>query len=188
MVEEFKLNFTEEQRVLLVNQFEILAKLAKLDGEHDESKSYENASFAVQMGYSYDWAFENTHLQSLGKTHITENDQKYVIDVMNMYNYIYGVYNELNEEDKKKIPKSELEFKGFDGHEPAYGFYKFITDDLERFKTVTEFVESNHWDEDSHGFNGNLNDMVERYLKIMDNHIENESKFQNLKNVLGIKD
>ncbi|EJF33735.1 hypothetical protein JC2156_05490 [Weissella koreensis KCTC 3621] len=160
-------NFTDEQRVLLINQFEIMSKLAQLNGDKDESKHYSVAANGLVMGYG-DWSFEDTHLQNSIDENMSETDKRFVLEVMNMYRDIYATYNELDPIDRQNVPDSKLRFIGFDGHEDTYGFYSFITRDLGRFSDVVKFIDDRGWEGDSHFDDQVLRALLDHYKLVKD--------------------
>lgn len=161
-----KVNFSADQRALIINQFKIIAELKKIGNDLESSKIYDKAADALIYGVSTDWAFEGTHLQEYRPVQINdEADETFVIETLNMYDFIYSVYNSLDSKEKKTISKNDLRFAGFDGNsnDGRLGFYRFVTEDLGRFETVTKFIKENKWDENSHGFGLELPDMVKRF-------------------------
>jgi uncharacterized protein YfbU (UPF0304 family) len=80
-------------------------------------------------------------LEMPGLFHRHEDDPQkvdFVIDVLDMYDFIEGGYDALSAEDKALVHKASLwhRFLGFDGNNESelMGIARFMVDDLERFR------------------------------------------------------
>lgn len=179
------LNFSDEQKIILMNQFSILEDLSILKKDNDSAEEYANAREGIAFGYG-DWALEA--LPMYFDDEVSENDKQFVLNALDMYSDVYAAYNRFDENQKNQITLDDIEFIGFDGNEDTYGFYSFITRKLNRFNDVVKFIEQNGWEDNSHGYDGPLKDMVQRYKKIDSKewvYATPEQKFQFVKDILG---
>lgn len=133
--------FTNEQKVLLVNQLSILERLAEIQNDDDAANKYQAAIEGIRFGYGED-ALQNINLYF--DPEVSEDTKQYVYNVLNMYSFIYTQYQQFTDEQKSEISLNDIEFIGFDGHRSSYSFYKFVTRELERYQDVAEFVSSNY--------------------------------------------
>ena len=163
------MSFSNNERVLLINQFQILSLLYEIKGDKSTAEDYEVATEGVLSGLG-DWAFENIGLPQPLEKEMDKDDQEYVIGVLNMYNTIYSAYeNNLNEEERKNFDIKRIKFIGFDGNDERGLLYfcNYLIDRLKRFSFVGEFIEKQRWERNSHGFGDTeLKEMYERYKKL----------------------
>ncbi|MFL4497723.1 YfbU family protein [Weissella sp. MSCH1] len=179
------LNFSDEQKIILMNQFTILRELAELQNDDDAANKYRSAIEGIRFGYGED-ALQNLSLYF--DPEVSDDTKQYVYDVLNMYSFIYSQYQQFTEEQKSEISLNDIEFIGFDGHRSSYSFYKFVTRELERYQDVAQFVLSNSWEEDSHGFDSNLEPMVRTYKgydSVQFITADSNQKFQMIKEILA---
>jgi uncharacterized protein YfbU (UPF0304 family) len=122
------MRLTPVERLLLSNQFQILAAL-----HPEEAERYEELSEILDRGYEalYDRAFEAQFEEPL-----TAADGQEVIDVLAMYEALQRAYDALP--DKGGLPPEAVAFPGFDPRsEHQAGFAKFYCEaDGGRFQTV----------------------------------------------------
>lgn len=179
-------NFTDEQKVILTNQLSILEKLAEMKQDKEQVEKYKNGRLGIMMGYN-DEALE---LLDIGfSPDVSDETKNFVYDVLSMYNFIYGIYESLNEAQKAEIGLDNIKFIGFDNHEATYGFYKFVTESLGKYADVTDFIKRNSWEDDSHGFDGGLKPMVDVFKSFDSNDFLSDSgkKLQMIKEILSAK-
>lgn len=181
------LNFSDEQKIILINQFTILRELAELQNDDDAANKYRSAIEGIRFGYGED-ALQNLSLHF--DPEVSDDTKQYVYDVLNMYSFIYSQYQQFTEEQKSEISLNDIKFIGFDGHSSSYSFYKFVTRELglERYQDVAQFVLSNSWEEDSHGFDSNLEAMVRTYKgydPVQFITADSNQKFQMIKEILA---
>lgn len=144
---------SDEYRYVLSNQFKILSLLCELSGDSDGSKKYDVAYEGVILGYG-DWAMAETPGYDGLDPLMEEKDKRFVLDVLGMYSFIYGTYDNLAEEEKNQLDVEDLRFIGFDGNASngQYGFCEYLLNDLHRFPDVLDFIKKYSWDTNSHGF------------------------------------
>ena len=122
------MRLTPVERLLLSNQFQILAAL-----HPEEAERYEELSEILDRGYEalYDRAFEAQFEEPL-----TAADGQEVIDVLAMYEALQRAYDALP--DTGGLPPEAVAFPGFDPRsEHQAGFAKFYCEaDGGRFQTV----------------------------------------------------
>ncbi|AWX20928.1 YfbU family protein [Bacillus sp. FSL K6-1560] len=129
------LEFTKEQRVILINQMEILKRLDK-----ENAKEYENRIYALYNGFS------RTYSEFFGEI---EEDlgmevQDMVYDVFNMYRSLNNSFDKLPTEEQDQLDKDELRFKGYCGHtESAYlQFANFVVHQLGLYPEIKGLIDS----------------------------------------------
>lgn len=99
-----ELNLTDAERLILANQYQILARL-----ENDDS--YEELSEQLRDGHS--WLYRQTLKMSLSEN-LPEEDANYVVTVLSIYDTIKYSYEQLT--DKTGIDEYLVNFPGFDGN------------------------------------------------------------------------
>lgn len=138
------MNLTDIQRYILMNQFDILAKVS--NDEYDE-KRFKYASEVVYNGY--------TKLYSdIFPTLSREDDFQIVFDILNMYSDLLHSYNKLKE---TSIDRKKVIFKGLDGNEETkyYLFAQFLVEEADRYPEFKELPN---------GFNSHAN-MIPKYKR-----------------------
>lgn len=179
------LNFSDEQKVILMNQYSILEDLSLLKGDKKSADEYANARDGIRFGYG-DWALTNV---SAGMDNeVSEDDKEFVLSVLDMYSFIYGSYDKFDEAQKKEISLNDIMFVGFDGNEDTYGFYRFVTRQLGRYSEVVEFINKHGWDDNSHGLESSLPVMLRNYKKFNSSDLitaDNNQLFEFVKSILG---
>lgn len=99
-----KLNLTDTERLILANQYQILARL-------EQDDSYETLSENLRDGHS--WLYNQT-LDMMLSEELSDEDAKYVIEILDIYDTLQSSYENLT--DKSGIQKHEVVFPGFDGN------------------------------------------------------------------------
>jgi uncharacterized protein len=96
---------TKVERAILMNQFRILSLIDKSDA--DTHKRYAEA---LAEGYSYEYEFLEHMSDGL-----TEDECRFVYDVLDMYDAMQTSFNNLKE--KRDLKASQIQYKGFGGNE-----------------------------------------------------------------------
>jgi len=143
------------QRLLLVNQFEILSKI-----DAENGSDYEKKIEILKGGYElhYDDDVLDQILDPL-----SEEDCTFVIDVLHMYRDINYSKSKLDPSDQEKIESHNHSFLGFDYNDPKEiklaSYAEFFIKKLERFQELVE-------DEEFAGFNSHqtMKSTYQRYL------------------------
>ncbi|MEH7392414.1 YfbU family protein [Bacillus sp. JJ1474] len=153
--------FSLKERLLLSNQYNILAKLSS---DEDEKKQYENLSEVFRAGYV--WGYGLATETILGET--TKEECRFVLDTLDMYSRLYFSRRE-SKEAQEAIEEKEVLFKGFDLNDPQegkyYSFYKFLVEDLNRFSEYKELIEKGKIEGyNSHGFGPSM-ETIEMMLR-----------------------
>ena len=114
---------TNIERVILFNQFQILAKL-----DPNEKGYYERSAKALQSGYSGNYEFLETLSPEL-----SEQECQIVWRTLDMYDAMRTSWVALT--DKGNVKEQEIVYRGFDGNnETQYmGYSQFIVEECERF-------------------------------------------------------
>lgn len=141
------MSLTVYQRQVLLNQHKILEMLSK---EIDDKEYHKMMQEVYQSGYEYEY-FEHGPY----KDELSEEDCKFVYEVINMYDDLY-FYWKSNEEFKNNVSSHKVMFPGFDLNHPfehkLYSFSKFLIEDLGKFHDTRELLESGEIRElNSHG-------------------------------------
>lgn len=100
-----KMNFTDEQRLLLSNQYEILKHL-----DNENADIYDKNIEILREGFEfhYDDLFDGF------STPVSEDDSRFVLDVLNMYRDINFSKRKLDESLLNELDGETLHFRGFD--------------------------------------------------------------------------
>lgn len=134
----------ETERLILINQFEILQRL-----NPDESDNYSEKVEVLKEGYEYHYDDLFGELSDP----LSKEDSEFVISVLSMFRDITFSKSKLSDEDEIDLKDISTSFKGFDFNdefESKLGFYaRFFVEKLDRFK---ELVEEASFDSfNSHG-------------------------------------
>jgi uncharacterized protein len=111
------LEFTTKERIILVNQYRILAALYP-----DEKESYERKEEILRRGYIAHY----NGLEEWWGEEVSESRSEIVTNVL----LLYDDFQQAPEEDKAGIPPFFLRFEGFSGNEESdlYGYLLFFLD------------------------------------------------------------
>jgi uncharacterized protein YfbU (UPF0304 family) len=117
---------TELERLMLMNQYRILASL-------DESNSYQHTQYAdiLQRGHVglYGDMFDSLSEGS------SEEDLNEVDDILTMFNFIDNALEALAPEQRQQLDLKKLSFSGFDGnHDKHYSIARFLIEKMDRFQ------------------------------------------------------
>lgn len=157
----------KEQRLILINQFEILKQLNSYDADY-----YSEKIEILKEGYEYHY----DDVFSEVSNPLSEESSKFVIDILNMYRDITFSKNKLSSEDSKILADEITYFKGFDFNDSLEvrlgGYAQFFIEKLDRFKELVE-------DKDFDGFNSHW-EMVKSYEDYLNNynHIKHCSDYK----------
>lgn len=110
------MELTDAERLILANQYQILAKLE--DDDH-----YALMGETLRRGYKWLYA---EHLESSLWPDVEDDKADFVVDIIDIYSAMKASYEQL--EDKSGIEAREVEFPGFDGNNEAelMGFANFL--------------------------------------------------------------
>lgn len=119
---------TENERLILLNQFEILSHL-KTDDPY-----FAVCRDILENGYEVLY-YEVT--KRLGEP-MSADEGQFVIDVLQMHRTLIFSYNDL--QDKKELTERDVAFVGFDGSEEGkhYAFAVYYIEDFSRFHELIE--------------------------------------------------
>lgn len=95
---------SDVERLILANQYEILAELNDGDEELKRTAEY------FREGYK--WLYD-TVLDGLSPN-MSDDDANFVIDVLNVYRVLDSSYDQLS--DKAGLTQADIAFRGFDGN------------------------------------------------------------------------
>jgi len=141
------------ERVVLANQYAILAKLDPKNAEH-----YAKNQKILEEGYSLFYS------EVLSSDEVKYERCEYVMNILNMYRALDRSYNELT--DKSGIDPKAIRFFGFDGNNESdlLSFAGFLRED-------GRFQESLKGDLNSHSMTEHrYNKMLERFKAISEKH------------------
>ncbi len=143
------MNLTPTERLLLANQYAILASL-----NPDHASHYENLAEILLMGYE---GLYDVHLFSTVENVVSREQCNVVFEILNMFRDFPKEISGLNDTEKKK-----LTFQGFDGHQGPYLYFaKFL---IER---IGSYPEHKSLKLDNHGER-----KIESYMKMLDKYKE----------------
>jgi len=109
------MELSKRERLILANQFEILAALyPELKEEYCKKKEMVETGYPLELENMFDGVLEN----KMERTECLE-----VREILTMYNDIQWSYENLNNSDKKKIDDGKINFRGFDPHESEHYNY-----------------------------------------------------------------
>ena len=120
-----ELDLTNAERLMLINQYKILAKLN--EGTSDED--YYNKRVEI-LERGYEWYYSNfIHSAPLRKEVSDET-----MDILNMFRQLGAYVEQLTEPERETLDVKKLSFRGFDGNnDPHFGFTKFIIEKDDKY-------------------------------------------------------
>ncbi len=120
------------QRLMLYNQYKIMEKLYP-----EEANYYKRAAQAVGDGYEHEYSYLAQNIYERG---LSEDQCKFVYNVMGMHMRLKWAYDDLSNADKAEIPAHQIEFHGFDGNnETNYlGYARWIVGDGHSFQNIRD--------------------------------------------------
>jgi len=164
------MNVTETERLILANQYKILAELTS--EKRDGSKELYNQLFEVfNSGYTSE--FDN--VKNTGDYFVYDEDildskaQIEVHDLISMYQYLLNSYQSAKEE-YEDLP--EIRFVGYDLNSEyeakKLSFMNYIFDTLERYPDVKNAFDKQS-ERNSHGNTHIHDDMLAKYVEVKSN-------------------
>lgn len=131
-----EVKLTNVERLMLVNQYKILAKL---DGEDEDHGYYSKKAEILERGYEWYYSdlFRN---ESLPKEISDET-----MDILDMFRQVEAYVEQLSEEERATVNAERLTFKGFDANNDRhYGFMKFIIERDDRYNEFKDRYLNSH--------------------------------------------
>ena len=113
------IQFTDAERVILANQYHILAALNPDSEEH-----YRKLASHVQNGFEWLYKQEFDFMAPA----MPDEDARLVVDILSLYANLKQSYGELT--DKGAIKETDLKFDGFDGNHDVESNLMCFTDAL----------------------------------------------------------
>jgi len=144
-----KMELSKTERLMLINQFEILEQTNPQDSYYREGRKILESGYKVLYSEIFDRLYEEMSVE----------DGKFVIDALLMYRNLLDAYENL--EDKGGLDKTDIKFKGFDGNEETkhYAFTNFFINDFNRF---SEFSENRYGEFNTHS------QMIPKYRRMLE--------------------
>ena len=124
---------TDIERLLLANQYEILALLKQDD---DYSRMAEN----LRDGHK--WLYDQNATQI--SENLSDEETNHVLAILDLYSNLYGSYEDLT--DKTGITKDLVNFPGFDGNNEAelLHFSRALTKSRRYTETIGAEAKNSH--------------------------------------------
>ncbi|MCK6164043.1 YfbU family protein [Bacillus pumilus] len=173
------LQFTKEQRTILINQMEILKRV-----DPQNSDEYERKIEVLYNGYSYYYSDIFGDIEEEFSPDITRK----VFDVLNMYRNLYFSFNSLTSEEQEEISEEDVLFQGFDGNEEInhYCFAKHVVNTEEIYPEISNLIKKGKVEMNSHrNIVGYYNDLLSRWLPVRKAVRGDKLTLQQIKDVLG---
>lgn len=128
-----RMQLTDVERLLLANQYEILAALKK-------EESY--ARLAGQLRDGHEWLYSQAF--DWLSPNLPVDDAEHVLKILGIYSDLKDSYGAL--EDKSGIDAGALEFPGFDGNNESefLAFSRALRDAGRFVSTVPEYGKNSH--------------------------------------------
>lgn len=143
-----ELKLTDSERLILANQYKILALL-------EEDSSYQDLSDQLLDGHS--WLYSDALDRQLSAP-LSEEAQNYVVNVLAIYDTLHFSYRDLK--DKSGIDPHKVEFPGFDGNNESKLMH--FTNALRKSNRFVELIPEHG--KNSHGTTS------ARYQRLLENH------------------
>ena len=144
---------SQVERVMLLNQYLILAKLYPEQAEY-----YKDCAEVLRKGYVPE--YQSKVLGSVYEKQLSEEQCKFVWDVLDMHRALLRAYEALP--DKSGIDESKLRFRGFDANnDDEWGYVEYMKKEGTRWKESLEKGPTN-----SHSITtkGSYERMLSRWL------------------------
>ncbi len=107
-----QLSITDAERLILANQYKILAQLDRQNDGH-EHEDYERLSKALMHGHS--WLYQSYFDQVLADN-LSDETEDYVVEVLALFSILKDSYTNLPQEEMCLIDPRNINFIGFDGN------------------------------------------------------------------------
>lgn len=146
------MELTKKDRIILINQYRILAKL-----NPDESSHYEELIEILQNGYEIFYS----EMTSWIYDPMTSDKGDFVLNILNFYRFLEN-YKKNNPEDKEMSENLWSIFRGFGGNDESeyLSFTEFL---IER---QNKFIEQVKYKEETDNFNSHF-PVLEKYKKML---------------------
>ena len=124
------MELTDAQRLILVNQLEILMRLKPTA---EEKRRYGRAQHILLNGYEF--LYDEANVVGTLSPPVSEAVSKKVYEVFEMFRILDAAIEKLPQGQKSGLPESSLRFSGFDGnHETDYmAFARFLCHEMNLF-------------------------------------------------------
>jgi uncharacterized protein YfbU (UPF0304 family) len=152
-----KLTLTDVERLILANQYQILDKL-------DSEQGYGLLSEQLREGHSF---FYNSKLTNWFGDAMSDEDQKFVVNVLDMFSLLNDSYNAL--EDKTGIDNLKIKFRGFDANDPHELNLSHFASGFVKEKKFTNIIP--------HGSFNSHTRMVRQYTEFLEKFNKYRGKF-----------
>lgn len=130
------MKLTNTERLMLVNQFKILAKLNE---EDEESAYYSKKAEILERGY--EWYYD----ELLSSEPLPREVSNETMDILDMFRQLDAYVDQLSPEQKANLDLEKLKFDGFDAtNDKHYGFAKFIIEKDDRYNERKEMYLNSH--------------------------------------------
>lgn len=122
-------SFTNLEKVMLVNQYEILKRVDPENCEH-----YDELVEIIRSGYSVFYSM----IDDWFGTDMPSEEGEFVLDILDFYTGV-ELYKKKNPNDQEVISHPNSQFRGFDGnHESKYlGFVRFLLEKQHKFSEIS---------------------------------------------------
>lgn len=166
------------ERLTLINQYMILAKLSTDDYEKEnyelKIEILENG-FERRYGDLFDFLFEP----------MPEEDSIYVNDVLDLYEDVHFSFNKLSDDEKDEKLEYKVKFKGFDLNDAEqskqYSYADFMINQYGGWSYLKDLVDAGEIEINSHGSEVPkhvLLEYIDRHKQIKQRNLNNHSTFQ----------
>lgn len=128
------MDITKKDRIILINQYRILAAL-----NHDEADHYNELIIILEKGFEVFYSMIDEWISD----DMPSDEGKFVLDILDLYRSI----EQLKRKSKSYefLTHSHAIFRGFDGnHETSYmGFARFLIEQQGKFVEQEEYLSKN---------------------------------------------
>lgn len=148
------MNLTQTERLILLNQYEILKKL-----DHKNAEHYNKATEILENGYT---SYYKDLFRGLSPD-MEKSECDFVVEVLEMYRAIED-YKRRNPTDSDVVNDPFSHFAGFDGNNEAecHGFAQFLINVQKKWQEQTPYEQQ------TDGYNSHtpMKDFYERMLDV----------------------
>ncbi|RMC99885.1 hypothetical protein EAY64_06145 [Aquitalea palustris] len=106
------LKITDAERLILANQYQILAELEVLN-KHGDGKEYSELSNDLRDGYSF---FYDGFFDAVLSNVLDKDDESFVLNTLDLFSTLKASYDELDKAQQAEIYAKGISFDGFDGN------------------------------------------------------------------------
>lgn len=127
------LNLTKTERLVLANQYLILAAVSP-----EEKRTFEQRYEIVMRGYVGLYS----ELDQWLSEEMSADDSKEVAEILNMFRALAKA-----KRDGLTVPEDKSSFWGFDGNEESsqYGYVEFLVNTMDKFGELKGTALNSHW-------------------------------------------